>query len=293
MSATDLLYTALPAGLAVAGLLAVPLRLRAVSPPARSSPDAPLRAWARIPVAWGLGIGIGGLAVAVLAPGAVAGWGSSLVRRVLLDGLLVAVGAWFLVGLLASLYAFAADPDRPRVTVADAIVVLGVFTLAVTGILVALTYRWVSLWGSEVASEWVRRLSRGSARAELIGDLPVLARAHALTLFVTIAAFPYSRWVGWLLGPIGAVRRWSADLVRPPSTRPAGAWLRWGPAAARAVLVVAYVVVFTVMVPAAVLERLGDGMPAAARDLIVVSLWGLFLAAGLGGLRWLQRTGRV
>ncbi|MBU1493006.1 MAG: respiratory nitrate reductase subunit gamma [Actinobacteria bacterium] len=293
MTGADLLYAALPAGLVVAGLLAVPLRIRSVAAPVRATLETPPAAWARIPLAWGLGIGIGGLAVAVLAPGMVAGWGSSLVRRVLLEGFLVAVGAWFLIGLLARLYAFAADPDRPRITVADAIVVLGVFTLAVTGILVALTYRWVSLWGSEAAAAWVRSTLRVSAEGGLIGDLPVLARVHALTLFVVLAVYPYSRWVGWLQVPMGAVRRFWADLAHPPSGRPAGAWLGWGPAAARGALVVGYFVVFTVMVPGAVVERLGSSLPAAARDLVVAGTWGLFLAAGVGGLRWLQRKARL
>ena len=113
-----------------------------------------------------------------------------------------------------------------------------------------------------------------------------------MAFFVVLAAFPFSRFMAWLAAPAAAVRRFVVSLVSPPSAEPAGTWASWGTATTRAVVIVGYFVVFTVIVPAAVIDRLGD-VPDGVRDVVVGGVWLGFVAVGLVGLRWGQKRARV
>jgi hypothetical protein len=202
----------------------------------------------------------------------------------------LAVSLWALVGIVARLSAFTRDPGR--VSVADALVTVAVVTALVTGILAALVDRWATYWGAEVAAPYVRSLLGGSPRPDLMGALPVLARAHALAGFVALAAFPFSRWMETLAVPARAVHGFLRELVSPSSGEPAGARLGWGAAWVRAVAIGLYFVVGVVIVPSQALERTAS-LPRVVGDLIAGGLSLGALAVGLVLLRWGQKKARI
>lgn len=294
MTSADLLYGTLPmvlTGVALVGLL-FRLFTRPVALDA-DPPSAPAGPWGTVPVRWGLGIVLGLHVAVFVVPSWVTGWNSAPGRLYLLEGAGLAVSLWLLVGIFTHLIAFADDPDRPRVTIADVLVVLGVLTLVVTGILTALVDRWATYWGAEVAAPYARSLLTGSPRPELMGALPVPARVHTVAAFATLAAFPFSRWLDRLAVPARAVHRFVSDLVAPEDRdRPAGARVGWGSAWGRAALIVGYFVAFVVVVPSRVLDRMG-AQPEFVRDAVGAGVWVAGLVGGFVLLRWAQRSARI
>lgn len=292
MSGADFWFGTVPWALTIGAVLALLYRLftrpLALDQAERRRPTA----WPSLPLTWGLGLILAGHALGVLLPDAIAGWNSAPARLYVLEGTGLALGAWLLIGLLGALHRFANDPDQPRITVADVVVALGAVFLATSGVLIALSYRWGSYWGAEVVAPYLRSIFSSDPRPELLAGLPWLVQAHALAFFAVLFAFPFSRWMAWLEAPAGAVRRFVASLVSPPSGSPAGTWTTWGTAVARAVIIVVYFVVFTVIVPAGVVDRLGD-VPEVVRDVVVGGVWLGFVGLGLAGLWWGQKRARI
>ena len=293
MSGTDFWFGAVPMVLTIAAVIGTLYRLVTRPIPLEDRPARrPMSAWSSVPVRWGLGVILAGHLLALVLPQWVLGWNSSPARLYLLEGTGLALAVWLLAGLLVSLIRFANDPGRRPASPADVVVVLGVVFLAVTGILMAIAYRWGSFWGTEVAMPYLASLVSDTPRPDLMAGLPWVAQAHSVATFAVLAAFPFSRWMERLAAPAAAVGRTLSDFLSPPSRRPAGQWLGWGPSYLRAFLILAYFVVFTVVVPSMVLGRLGD-VPDPVRDIVSAGVWTVFLAIGIGGLWWGQRKARV
>jgi nitrate reductase gamma subunit len=293
MSGAALWFGAVPMVLTIAAVIGTLYRLftrpiRLEDRPARSKASP----WSSLPVRWGLGIILAGHVLALLLPKMVIGWNSSPARLYLLEGTGLALAAWLLVGLLVSLIRYANDPGRSRPSAADVVVALGVIFLATTGILMAIAYRWGSYWGTEVAMPYLASLVSDDPRPDLMAGLPWVAQAHTVATFAVVAAFPFSRWMERLAAPAAAISRTVSDFVSPRQQAPAGQWLGWGASYLRAFLILAYFVVFTVVVPALVLGRLAN-VPDPVRDIVSAGVWTVFLAIGIGGLWWGQRKARV
>ncbi len=280
---------ALTLGAILAGLYRLftrPIDLEAAKQPSIGS------AWGSVPLKWGLWLLAAGNLFGVLLPGWILGWNSAPARLYLLEGVRLALWLWLLVGLIVSLVRFANDPERPRVTVAEAVVTLGLLFATVSGILTTLVYRWATYWGAEIVAPYLRSLFSPDPRPELLDGLPWLAQAHVLSFFVVLFAFPFSRWMQLLAAPAASVRRFLEEVFVPKRDAPAGTWLSWGPAYVRGFIIVMYFIVFTVVVPSQVVNRLGDA-PDFVRDAITGGAWLTFTAIGVVGLWWGQKRARV
>lgn len=285
MTAADVLYGAIPMVLTAVAAIGLLYRLFTRPVPLESRPAAAAGAWATMPTRWGLGLVFGFHALVLVVPSWVLGWNSSPVRLYLLEGALLAVTLWALIGVFGHLLHFADDPQRPAVTPADALVVGAVLVFLVTGALSQLADRWATSWSAGVAAPYAGAIL-GNARPELVASLPVPAQVHTLAFFTGLAALPFSRFLVWAAVPARAVHGFLAGLVKPAGD------LLWGSAWARAVGVFLYFVIFTVVIPSQVVDRLGD-VPDPVRDAVVGGVWAVFLVGGLAMLRWAQRTSRI
>jgi nitrate reductase gamma subunit len=246
--------------------------------------------WGAVATRWGIGALLALHAFILLLPSWVTGWNSAPARLYLFEGIVLGVALWALVGILARLAAFTRDPGT--VSPADALITVAVVAALVTGILAALTDRWATYWGAEVAAPYARSLLGGSPRPDLLGALPVLARAHVIAGFVALAAFPFSRWMTALAAPARAVHRFLRELVSPSSEEPAGARVGWGAAWVRALAIGAYFVVGVVVIPSQALERTAS-LPRVVGDLVAGGLSLGAVAVGLVVLRWAQSKARI
>ena len=80
-----------------------------------------------------------------------------------------------------------------------------------TGVAIALTLRWGSVWYLHTAAPWLRSLAMLDPRIELVALLPSIAKVHALAAFLLLAVAPFSRLVHALAVPVGYL--WRAPQV--------------------------------------------------------------------------------
>ena len=88
------------------------------------------------------------------------------------------------------------------------------FVQIVTGLLIAVGYRWGSFWGTAVFVPYIRSLFTFSPRPELIEPLPWILKAHVLSFFAFVAVFPFSRLVHIITLPLNYLTRPWQKVIR-------------------------------------------------------------------------------
>ncbi len=95
---------------------------------------------------------------------------------------------------------------EPRLQVTTTImdwVLLAVLVLqVVSGISIALTYRWGSLWYSNLAAPWFWSIAHFNPHYAQLYPLPGVVKFHAFNGFLLIALFPFTRLVHIFTVPI-------------------------------------------------------------------------------------------
>ncbi len=138
----------------------------------------------------------------------------------------------FLVGLL-SLAGWAGlmwrHLGRSRMSVVadvgDAIFLALLFVAIVSGLLMAVVYRWASSWGAAILTPYVVSLLQGAPVTDFVGQMPCLVRLHIFSAFAVAAAIPMTR----LAPAMVVLARVSLDVaVRPVAAvfDTATEWLR-------------------------------------------------------------------
>jgi len=152
--------------------------------------------WGSIPFHWGILIILLGHLLALIIPASFTAWNSVPVRLYALEITGFALGLWALVGLIVLLIRRMGDERIRAVTTPMDLVVLGLLGAQVlTGLIVAVGYRFGSFWGPEVFTPYLRSLFVLDPRPELLADLAIAIRLHAFLFFVFLAVFPFSRLV--------------------------------------------------------------------------------------------------
>jgi nitrate reductase gamma subunit len=176
--------------------------------------------WGSVAFHWGISILLlAHLAVLVL-PRGVESWNRVPARLYALEITGVALAVWTLAGLCILMFRRLSEPKVKAVTSRMDLVLLAVLALqVVTGLWIALGYRFGSQWAPAVFVPYVRSLLSLQPRSELIAALPWVIRLHALTFFVLLALLPFSRLVHIFSLPLGYLARpWQIVLhIRPRS----------------------------------------------------------------------------
>ena len=94
----------------------------------------------------------------------------------------------------------------------------------VSGLVVAVMYRWASSWGAITMAPYVNSLLRGEPAVDFAAQMPFLARLHVLSSFAAIAVIPFTRLSTVLVGLIYSAATLAA---RPLATagNAVGVWL--------------------------------------------------------------------
>ncbi|HXU80054.1 MAG TPA: respiratory nitrate reductase subunit gamma [Polyangia bacterium] len=153
---------------------------------------------------------------ALLAPQALAAVSRARLRLYLLEA------SGFLIGLVA-LLAWARLVVRhlraqgPSLTaVADSVLLALVAVALVSGLVIAVRYRWASLWGAATLTPYVRSLARGRPMGLLAAPMPLAIQLHLVSTFAALAVLPLSRLSLALLLPLHrSARRLGAWMARP------------------------------------------------------------------------------
>jgi len=154
--------------------------------------------WKALSGSWLLQLSVGLLVVGHLAalvlPQVVVRWNANPARLYLLEGCAFAVG-------LASTFSTVVLIWR-HLRAANESIVLEVFDTAflglllvglVSGIAIALTYRWGSSWAVITLTPYLTSLLRGTPATNYVLEMPALIRLHVFCAFSALAVIPLTR----------------------------------------------------------------------------------------------------
>ena len=165
---------------------------------------------------WAIGLVAVGHLLAVAFPAVVLQWNQQPMRLLVLEGAGLTTGIVALASLIAMLVQClrTADLDAlcsPVDVVAWTLLVIELLS----GLLVAVFYRWGSSWSAVTVTPYLRSLLRLDPDAALVVRLPLPARLHLFCAFALIAVVPFSRMARVVIVPADRLARWIA--ARAPS----------------------------------------------------------------------------
>ena len=147
--------------------------------------------------------------IGVFFPAGVKVFNSVPLRLYILEGTALALGMLLLAGLVILAVRRTANPRLRKVTsLMDIVLLLVLLVQVVTGIGLAIFFRWGSAWFVETATPYLGSLATLAPRVEYMASLSLVAKVHTLNAFVLVAIFPFTRLVHMVAVPL-------ADLWRP------------------------------------------------------------------------------
>jgi len=147
------------------------------------------------------------------APDVVLGWNRDERRLLTLESAGLVVGAVCLIALVGSIWRQRRVSDRGDDTpIGDVVMLTLVGIEMVSGLTLALLYRWASSWSAVTLTPYVVSLVHLNPRVELVASLPFLVRLHVFSTFAIAVAIPFTT-VGAAV--LAAVRRVAAPAAAP------------------------------------------------------------------------------
>ena len=137
-------------------------------------------------------------------------WNGSQIRLYMLEITGFALAGWALGGLIILIYRRITSRRVQVVTTKmDVVVLVLVLAQIITGMSIALGYRFGSFWGTSVFVPYVWSLITLRPRPELVAPLPFVLQLHVALFWLFLVAFPFSRLVHIVTLPLPyLVRPW-------------------------------------------------------------------------------------
>lgn len=207
MTANDFLFGVLPY-VAVALVFAVTIARWRLHPFSVSSLSSQLLEsrklyWGSVPFHWGLSLILLGHLTALIIPRGFEMWNGARLRLYLLEITGLALALWAGVGIAVLIYRRVSDARIRRVTSPMDLVVLGIVAFQIiTGVWIAVGYRWGSYWGTAVFVPYMRSLITFQPDPSYVDPLPLVLKLHALAFFAFLAVFPFTRLVHIITLPL-------------------------------------------------------------------------------------------
>ena len=179
--------------------------------------------WGSIPFHWGLSIILLAHAAALIVPRGFELWNGAPARLYLLEATGLALGLWAGFGIAMLISRRLTNSRIQAVTTPMDLVVLGVIGFQiVTGVWIAIGYRWGSYWGTSVFVPYVRSLLTFDPRPEFVDPLPLPLQLHVLSFYVFLVVFPFTRLVHIITLPLQYLFRPWQKVVASRQTPPIG-----------------------------------------------------------------------
>jgi nitrate reductase gamma subunit len=146
--------------------------------------------------------------VAFLFPTA---WGALMgrpLRLYLLEVTGMALGVSTVIAVALLIVRRATNARVSAVTsVIDWVVLASLLLQVVTGVYIAFTLRWGSVWYLHTATPWLWSLVKLDPQVQYLAVLPGVVKVHAFNAFVLLALFPFSRLVHIVSVPLTYLTR--------------------------------------------------------------------------------------
>lgn len=140
-----------------------------------------------------------------------AGWGALVgkpLRLYLLEITGMALGLATVIAIALLIVRRAANDRVATVTsVVDWFLLAGLLLQVATGVWIAFTLRWGSVWYLHTATPWLWSLVKFDPQVQYLAVLPWVVKVHAVNAFVLVALFPFSRLVHVVSVPLTYLAR--------------------------------------------------------------------------------------
>lgn len=164
--------------------------------------------WGSVPWHYGILVVLLGHVVAFLFPAQILLWNRVPVRLLILEVTALVFGLLALLGLVMLIYRrLTNDRIRAVTTKMDIAVLVLLLVQVVTGLLVALTYRWGSSWYAAALVPYLRSLFWLSPNLELVAGLRWMVKLHIVNAFLIVGILPFTRLVHFLIVPVSYMWR--------------------------------------------------------------------------------------
>ncbi|MEN8115117.1 MAG: respiratory nitrate reductase subunit gamma [Actinomycetota bacterium] len=166
--------------------------------------------WGSFSFHWGLLAILTGHFLALILPIVFDVWNGSQIRLYMLEITGFALATWALGGVSILIYRRLTSRRVQVVTSKMDVVVLAlILAQIVTGMWIALGYRFGSFWGTSVFVPYMWSLITLRPRPEVVAPLPFVLQLHAALFWAFLMAFPFSRLVHIVTLPLPyLVRPW-------------------------------------------------------------------------------------
>lgn len=143
-------------------------------------------------------------------------WNRVAPRLMLLEGTAWAFGLAALVGSLRLAYRHVfGGPNTRAASVVDSAFMAVVLVQILSGLSMALMYRWASSWSAVTLTPYLASALRLQPRLELIASMPYLVKLHVFSAVVAIGLLPWTHLAHFAVYPLDrALRSVSAPAVR-------------------------------------------------------------------------------
>ena len=139
------------------------------------------------------------------------GWAvvvGSPLRLYLLEVTGLALGISTLIAVALLIFRRIGNPRVSAVTtVIDWLVLLALLLQVATGVYIAFTLRWGSVWYLHTATPWLWSLFKLDPQVHYLAALPAVVKLHAFNAFLILALFPFSRLVHVISVPLTYLSR--------------------------------------------------------------------------------------
>lgn len=159
--------------------------------------------WGLVPFHYGIIAVLLGHLVAFLVPRQVLLWNSQPLRLYILEVSALAFGILTVIGLAAAVARRIRVTALLRVTNRrDWLVLILLLTQGVSGVLVAMTYRWGSSWYAAAAAPYLWSVFTFRPDVAVVGAMPWLVKLHIINAWLLVALAPFSRLIHVLVAPL-------------------------------------------------------------------------------------------
>ncbi|MDZ7740675.1 MAG: respiratory nitrate reductase subunit gamma [Bacteroidota bacterium] len=161
-----------------------------------------------VPFHWGLVFLFFGHLIAFLFPRAVILWNGIPLRLFILELSAFAFGLLSLSGLLMLIVRRISTPRLWYVTnKMDLFVYLLLLVQIISGIWIAVAFRWGSSWFASVLTPYLRSIFTFNPDIAAVSIMPFMVKAHIISAFVMIGMIPFTRFIHFLVLPLTYIWR--------------------------------------------------------------------------------------
>ncbi len=158
--------------------------------------------WALVPFHYGILVVTAGHFLAFLLPRTLLAWNSRPWRLYVLEISALVFGILTLIGLVAAIMR-RMNNDRVRMVTSrmDWLLFFMLLVQTVSGVSIALFYRWGSCWFATIMSPYLWSIFQLAPDITFVVAMPWLIKLHIVLAFLTIGLFPFTRLVHVLVIP--------------------------------------------------------------------------------------------